>query len=140
MLISTAYIRIWTKTDASMPRNNVCLFLFIRGLSCPSSVQTSLTQNCFKLTIPRFTYNLLPASCGDIGFLKILCLILAWKSGLEVPLQPLGPSCSLQTTYLVGCDSPLQIIMAVRPTFYKCALQPLLSAAGCHTRPSTLKF
>ncbi len=36
-------------------------FLFIRGLSCPASVQTSLTQNCLKLTIPEF--SLQPPSC-----------------------------------------------------------------------------
>ncbi len=47
-------------------------FLFIRGLSCPCHVQTLLTQNCLKLTIPGFPYNLLPLSCGagDIGFLN----------------------------------------------------------------------
>ncbi len=35
-------------------------FLFIRGLSCPRSVQTTLTQNCLELTIPRFPYDFLP--------------------------------------------------------------------------------
>ncbi len=45
-------------------------YLFIRGLFCPSSIQTSVTQNCLKLTIPEFLYYLLPVSCGDIGFLK----------------------------------------------------------------------
>jgi hypothetical protein len=45
-------------------------FLFIIGLSCPRSVQTSLTQNFLKLTIPGFPYNLLPVSCGDISFKK----------------------------------------------------------------------
>jgi hypothetical protein len=43
-------------------------FLFIRGLSCPCSVQTSLTLHCDKLTIPWFPCNLLLVSCGDIGF------------------------------------------------------------------------
>jgi hypothetical protein len=33
--------------------------LFNRGLSCPHSVQTSLTQNFLKLTIPGFPYTLL---------------------------------------------------------------------------------
>jgi hypothetical protein len=40
---------------------------------------------------------------------------LAWKSGLKVPLLPLGHSCPLQTILLsdlVGCDSPLQKVMA----------------------------
>jgi len=45
-------------------------FSFIRGLSCPRSVETSLTQNYLKLTILGFSYNLLPVSCGDIGFFK----------------------------------------------------------------------
>ncbi len=35
-------------------------FLFITGISCPSSVQTSLTQHCLELTIPWFPYILLP--------------------------------------------------------------------------------
>jgi hypothetical protein len=47
-------------------------FLFIIGLSCPRSVQTSLTQNFLKLTLPGFPYNLLPVPCGDIGFKKAL--------------------------------------------------------------------
>ncbi len=71
---------------------------------------------------------------------------LAWKSGLKVPLLPLGASCPLQTTLLsdlVGCCSPLQIIMVVWHTFLKilCApysFLPLLSgfklfASGCYT-------
>jgi hypothetical protein len=45
----------------------ICLsfnpFLFIKGLSCPNNVQTTLNQNCLKLSIPGF-----PISCGDIGF------------------------------------------------------------------------
>jgi hypothetical protein len=42
------------------------------------SVQASLTQKCLKLTIAAFSYNLLPASCGDIGFLYIsIGLVLA---------------------------------------------------------------
>jgi hypothetical protein len=45
-------------------------FLFIRGLSF--SVQTSLTQNCLKLTtcISGFPCNLIPVSFGGIGFSK----------------------------------------------------------------------
>ncbi len=45
-------------------------FLFIKGNSCPRSVQTSLTQYCLMLTVPRFLYSLLSLSCGDIGFKK----------------------------------------------------------------------
>ncbi len=87
-------------------------FLFIRGLSCPRSVQTSFTQNCIKLTIPGFPYNLLPLSCGDTGFLqKRLGPVSPVKSGRKVSLLPLGRSCPLQTiplSDLVGCGSPLQ--------------------------------
>jgi hypothetical protein len=70
-------------------------FSFIRGLFCPSSVQTSLSQNCLKLTIPRFPHNLLPACCGDIGLLLL---------GRSCPLQ------TIQLSDLVKCDSPLQIV------------------------------
>ncbi len=41
-------------------------FLFIRGLSCPRSIQALLTQNCLKPTLPRFPYNLLLVSCGNM--------------------------------------------------------------------------
>ncbi len=44
--------------------------LFIRGLSCPCSVWTSLIQNCLMLSLPGFPYNLLPVSCVYIGFSK----------------------------------------------------------------------
>ncbi len=88
-------------------------FLIIRGLSCPSCIQASL---CLKLTKPGFPHNCLPVSCGDIGFFKnILGLVLAWKSGLKEPFWTLGHSCPLQTILLsdlVGCGSPLQIVIA----------------------------
>ncbi len=45
---------------------------------------------------------------------KILGLVLAWKSGLKVPFLHLGHSYPMQTILLsdlVGCDSPLQIVM-----------------------------
>ncbi len=58
-------------------------FLFIRGLSCPRNVQTSLTQNCLKPTIPGFPYNLLPVTCGGIGFFKQHMLSI----GLEIRPQ-----------------------------------------------------
>ncbi len=45
--------------------------LIIRGLSCPSCIQASLSLNCLKLTIPGFPHNCLPVSCGDFGFKKI---------------------------------------------------------------------
>ncbi len=47
---------------------------------------------------------------------------MAFKSGLKVPLLTLGPSCPLQTILLsdlLGCGSPLQILMAVWRTFFK---------------------
>jgi hypothetical protein len=107
-------------------------FLFIRGLSCPICIQASLFLNCLKLTISGFPHNCLSVSCGDIGFKKILGLVLAWKSGLKVPFLPLGRSCPLQTILLsdlVGCDSPLQIVMA-----FWCNIMYIVSR-GCHTRP-----
>ncbi len=90
------------------------LFLFIRGLFCPSCIQASLSLNCLKLTIPGFPHNCLPVSWCDIGFKKILWLVLAWKSGLRVPFLPLGRSCPLQTILLgdlVRSDSPVQIVI-----------------------------
>jgi hypothetical protein len=46
-------------------------FLFIRGLSCPSCIQASLSLNCHKLTIPGFPSQLSSCvSCGDTGFKK----------------------------------------------------------------------
>ena len=116
-------------------------FLFIRELSCSSCIQASLSLNCLKLTILGFLHNCLPVSCGDIGFLKkILGLVLAWKSGLKVPLL-LGPSCHLQTKsaqnghyYLHRAVTPYPAssnLKKVRQTaFFICrGLSP------CHTRP-----
>jgi hypothetical protein len=80
------------------------------------------------------------------------------ESGIKVPLLPLGRSCPLKTILqsdLVGCDSPLQIAMAIWHPFLKfetdiilsrglshptqevqikkkCAILPLLSAEDCH--------
>ncbi len=97
-------------------------FLFIRGLSCPRSVQTSLTQNCLNLTTPGFPYNLLLVSFGDIGFLKnCIGQVFAWVSVFKVPLLSLWPSAPLQTILLndlVKCGSPLQIVKAVWHTFF----------------------
>ncbi len=96
-------------------------FLFIRGLSCTSSVQTSLTQNCHKLTIPGFPYTVFLYLVMTLSLKKIICLVKAWKSGLKVPLLLLGPSCPLQTILLsdlVGCDSPLQIVMVIWRFFF----------------------
>jgi hypothetical protein len=42
-------------------------FILIRN---KRRVQSSLTQNCLKLTIPGFPYNCLPVYCGDIGLKK----------------------------------------------------------------------
>ncbi len=77
-------------------------------------------KSSLKLTKPGFPYNLLPVSCGDIGFKKILGLGLAWKSGLKVPLLSSVPSFPLQTILpsdLVGCDSPLPILIAIGVLF-----------------------
>ncbi len=42
-----------------------------------------------------FLTTLFLNSCGDIGFLKNLDLVLGWISDLKVPLLPLGPYCDL---------------------------------------------
>ncbi len=53
---------------------------------------------------------------------KFLGLVVAWKSGLKkVPLLPLVPSYPLQTIFLsdlVGCDLPLETVMAVWRNFF----------------------
>jgi hypothetical protein len=65
-----------------------------------------------------FLYLVVP-----LAFFKSLGQVLAWKSGLKVPLLPSGPSGPLQTILLsdlVGreCDSPLQIVMTVWRVFF----------------------
>jgi hypothetical protein len=57
-----------------------------------------------------------------LAFKKSIGQVLAWKSALKVPLLHLGPSCPLQTILLsdlAGCDSLLQIVLAVWRTFLK---------------------
>jgi hypothetical protein len=72
----------------------------------------------------------------DVGFSKqSIGQVLAWKSGLKMPLLPYRPSCPLQTILLsdlVGYDNLLQIVMSVWRTFFKFEVRqiPLLSAAG----------
>jgi hypothetical protein len=100
-------------------KNCINPFLFIRGLFCPS-VLTSLTQNCLKLTIPGFPYKCLPVSWGDIGFKKNP----RSSTGLEIRPQSaftafraLLPSANNSEGWS-GCDSPLQVVMAVWRTFF----------------------
>ncbi len=49
--IHSLYSTCWRNIFGSLAAS---AFLFIRGLSCPTSAQTLLTQNCLKLTIPGF--------------------------------------------------------------------------------------
>jgi hypothetical protein len=99
---------------------SINLFLFIRGLSCPGCIQTSLSLNCLKLTTEYLdfltTHKCLLVSCGDIGFFKQNPRSsISLELGLKVLFLPLVRSCPLQTIMLsdlVGCDSPLQIVMA----------------------------
>ncbi len=119
-------------------RNSLNPFLFTKGLSCPLNVQTSLTQNCLKLTIPGFPYTLLYVSCRVIGFLKT-SQVYYW------PRNHFGPSCPLQTILLsdlIGCDRPLQMVMTIWRIFLnlKRAKQPLLPAEGCHTPPRKFRL
>jgi hypothetical protein len=57
----------YNKAFISEKYESVNPFLFIRGLSCPRSVQTSLTQNILRLTIPG---HWLKETLGQV---------LAWK-------------------------------------------------------------
>jgi hypothetical protein len=77
-------------------------------------------QNCFKLFIPGFPYNLLSVSRGDIGLQKSLGQVFAGKSGFKVPLLLLGPFSPQQTILLsdlVGCGSKLLTIDDIRLPF-----------------------
>ncbi len=89
--------------------------LFIKEHSRPCSAQTSLTQNCPELTILGFLTTSFLFLVVSLAF-KQIDQVLKWKSGLKVPLLPLGPSCPLQTILLsdlVGCDSPHQIVIVI---------------------------
>jgi hypothetical protein len=72
-----------------------------------------LTKNCLKITTLGFLYNLLPDSCGKIGFLK-----KKHRSsiGLKMPLLPVVFSGIPDTA---------------ASNWKKCAKQPLPSAADC---------
>ncbi len=74
----------WENNTCKLVVRYVNPFLFIRGLSCPSCIQASLSLNCLKLTIPGFPHNCLLASCGDIGFLKNP------RSSLGLEIRPLS--------------------------------------------------
>ncbi len=87
-------------------------FLFIRGLSCPCRVQTSLTQNCLKLAIPGFPYNILPLSCGagDICFFKNPRSGIGLEIGLQsvvAAFTTLLPSENNSAKWLEGQHCPL---------------------------------
>jgi hypothetical protein len=77
-----------------------------------------------------------------LAFRKILGLVSAWKSGLKVPLLPLGPSWPLKTIKLgdlVGCDNLLKIVWPFGALYFKFkwAKRPLLSADCSHARPKS---
>ncbi len=88
------------------------------------SVQTSLTQNC--QTITGFSYNLLPVSCGDTGFLIIsIGQVLAWKPGLTVlllRLRPSGPLQTIQNFTTLHCAGLMRVLSFLY--FYLIFLQP----------------
>ncbi len=73
-------------------------FLFIKGLSCPGTVQTLLTQNCLKLTIRTVLYSNLDNLSNSFVFLvvtlvlnKYICKVLVWKSLPLLPFRALLP-------------------------------------------------
>ncbi len=142
------------RQDGARARQRVCCkpftvllnpFLFIRGLSCPCSVQTSLTQKCLKLMLHRFPYNLLHVSCGDIVFKKPRS-----NYGLEIrpksaftAFRALLPSANYSAEWSGPVWQPTADIKGHLAHFslnLKRAKQLLLSAVGCHTRPSKFKF
>ncbi len=107
-------------------------FLFIRGLSCPSCIQASLSLNYLKLTIPGFPRNWLPVSCVDIGFLykknprsSIGLLTHRYcqqraitpdpeslstnKKGAKLPLLSALPSDNISGRFFQGWRNPLMI-------------------------------
>ncbi len=108
--------------------------LFIRGLSCPHCVQTSLTQNCLQPTTSWYPYNLLPVLVGTLALKKPRSLLL------------LGPSCPLQTILLSDLLTqmwqPNADSMAVWCAFiyFKHVKQTLLSSRGFHTLPSKFQL
>ncbi len=71
---------------------------------------------------------------------------MAWKSGLKMPLLPIGPSSPLQTILLSDlfrCDSPLQIVKAVWHTFFynfKPAKQPYCQQRAVTPDPGSSNF
>jgi hypothetical protein len=46
-------------------------FLFIRGLSCLSQCSNIINSKLSEASYNWISYNPLPVSCGDIGFLKV---------------------------------------------------------------------
>ncbi len=94
-------------------------FLIHPGFSCPRCVQDSLSQNCLKLTITVFYYDLLPVTRYLVVILvlqKSIDHVISWKSGHTVTLLPLGSSCPLQAFFCLIRSSvvyPLQIVIAV---------------------------
>ncbi len=128
--------------------------ILIRGLSCPTCIQASLSLNCLKLTIPGFPYNCLPVSCGDIGFKKNP------RSSIGLKIRPqsaftafraLLPSANSSAewsgrVWQPSADSNVRLEhhycqqRAVKPdpessnSYKKGAKLPLLSADRCHTR------
>ncbi len=93
----------------------------------------------FKLTIPGFPCNLLPLSCGDIGFKKSsrcsIGLEIRPKSAFIAIRLPL-PSATILLSDLVRCNSPSAECISIWCTFLnlKLAKNPFLSAMGCHRK------
>ena len=73
-------------------------------------------------------YNLLPVSCGDVGFKKSIGKILAWELGHKLNIK--------YRKYVYSMQTRLMYVF-----FYlKCEKWLLYSAAGCHNRHSKIKF
>jgi hypothetical protein len=116
--IATGVAAVLAAALSTAPLHMWLLTLFYSSEGSPALAVFRPHYLQIDLTIPGFSHNCLPVSCVEIGFFK-KSLVLAWKSGLKVSLLPLGRSCPFQAILLrdlVGCDSPLQIVMAILHT------------------------
>ncbi len=100
---------MWTNTKYKRWVNP---FFFIRGLSCPRSVQLTFTQNCPKLIIPGFSYNLLPVSC-DIGFFNNKAKVMYWPQSIFTAFRALLPSANYSAEWSGLVWQPALMVVAV---------------------------
>jgi hypothetical protein len=124
----------------------ICIYIPRAKIKCSHTTIGKVLKR-FSVILARHLYVLNPfciyqralliLQCSDIINSKLACGSLTFKnprssiglkirSDLKVLFLPLGPPCPLQ---------PFCIFF-----YLKRAKQPLLSVAGCHTRPRKFKF